>query len=382
MPVVTCGGMRFQSSWTAGATVSAAQQAKLEATVRRALDLGVCHVETARGYGTSEEQLGRILPDLPRHELIVQTKVEPTEDPAQFVRQVEDSMRRLHLEHVDLLALHGLNDQRMMDLALRDGGCLEAAVQLRDRGLTRHVGFSTHAPLELLLRGISDARFEYVNLHYYYVFQENQPALTAAAARDLGVLIISPNDKGGRLYAPSSRLVALTRPLSPMAYNDLFCWLHPEIHTLSVGASGPSDFEEHARAAELLVAPDTAAVVSEITARLDAAYEDALGRDWARGWSVGIPRWQDVPGRVNAREILRLYNLARAFDMIEYGRARYGLLGNGGHWHPGRNAAALDEAALRQAFAGSPFPERVVSALREAHVLFGDRPVRRLQREP
>lgn len=381
MPILTCGGMRFQHSWAAGEAASDESQRNLEATVRRALEVGICHVETARGYGTSEEQLGRLLPGLPRDELLVQTKVAPSEDPREFVANVEDSLRRLRLDHVDLLALHGLNDDPVMDLALRDGGCLEAALALRDRGLTRGVGFSTHAPLSVILRGIADPRFDYVNLHYYYVYQDNGAALAAAAARDLGVLVISPNDKGGRLYEPPPKLVELTRPLSPMAYNDLFCWQRPEIHTLSIGVARPTDFDEHLRAAERLTDPATPALIAAITARLDAEYERVLGRSFAQGWRTGLPAWEQVPGGIHVSEIVRLHNLAQAFDLVEYGRMRYGLLGNGGHWFPGAKASAVDREALRPALAASPFAERLLDALEAAHAWFGDAEAHRLQRE-
>src|SRR4051812_23286973 len=84
MPVFSCGGMRFQYKWqdTPLAEVPADNQANLEATVRRALDVGINHIETARGYGSSERQLGVFLPKLPRDKMIVQTKVGPTKDPA------------------------------------------------------------------------------------------------------------------------------------------------------------------------------------------------------------------------------------------------------------------------------------------------------------
>ena len=48
---------------------------ELCATIRRALEVGINHIETARGYGTSELQLGRVLPSLPRDQIILQTKV-------------------------------------------------------------------------------------------------------------------------------------------------------------------------------------------------------------------------------------------------------------------------------------------------------------------
>ena len=68
----------------------------------------------------------------------------------------------------------------------------------------------------------------------------------------MGVFIISPTDKGGRLYAPSDKLRELTAPLSPMAFNDLWCLTNLDVHTLSLGAAVPSDFDAHVEALELL----------------------------------------------------------------------------------------------------------------------------------
>jgi uncharacterized protein len=384
MPVLTSGGMRYQQSWNPNEACSADNQANLEATVRRALQLGINHIETARGYGTSEKQLGAILPTLARHELIVQTKVVPTSDPEQFERDFFDSLKRLRLSYVDLLGIHGLNDRQVLDLAIRDGGCLERALSLKQRGFVRYIGFSTHAPLDVILDGINDGRFDYVNLHYYWAMQQNLAAVSAAAARDMGILIISPSDKGGKLYEPPEKLRRLTDPLSPIVFNDLFCLAHSELSTLSIGARRPSDFDEHVKAVELyqLQAADPRQLVAPIEAKLGRELEVVLGSEWVRNWSVGLPPWQEVPGQINLREILRLYNLAKGLDMLAYGRMRYGLFENGGHWFPGKSAAAFDEAAIEAMLTGrSPFAKRIVTVLREAHELLAGTKQQRLQQE-
>ncbi len=387
LPVISCGGMRYQQSWDPQTPIEDASQRNLEATIRRALEVGIRHIETARGYGTSEAQLGRILPGFPRDELIVQTKVAPTADPDEFARDFADSMQRLQLEHVDLLGLHGVNDGQTLEWCVRKGGCLERALEWRRQGRVRHVGFSTHASTDVILRAIEDGRFEYVNLHYYYVFTDHRPAIEAATARGLGVFIISPNDKGGRLYDPSPKLVELCTPLSPMVFNDLYCLTQSEIHTLSCGASRPSDFDEHLLAVELLgddspSAREAArARITPIERRLREEYEKVLGEDYARGWGEGLPRWQDVPGQINIREIVRLYNLAKAYDLVEYGRGRYNLLGSGGHWFPGMKLDRLDELDLRPALARSPYADHIMEVLREARELFAGAAVQRLQRD-
>src|SRR6266496_5969980 len=99
MPVISCGGMRYQFKWqdVKPKDIPPANQANLEATIRRALELGINHIETARGYGTSEMQLGRILPTLPRDQLIVQTKISPRPSTQEFLRAFNTSMDYLRL---------------------------------------------------------------------------------------------------------------------------------------------------------------------------------------------------------------------------------------------------------------------------------------------
>ncbi len=365
IPVFSCGGMRFQQGWKPDVPVTPASQANLEATVDRALALGITHFETARGYGTSEAQLGKALTRHPRDAFVLQTKAAPQEDPAAFERDLEASFARLGVEHVDLFAFHGVNTRAYLERVLRAGGCWDVIDRWRRAGRVRAVGFSTHAPCALIVEAIESGRFDYVNLHYYYIFQDNRPALLAARRQDMGVFVISPTDKGGRLQEPTEKLRALCAPLSPMVFNDLFCLAHPEIHTLSVGAARPGDFDEHLRALPLL--DEAADTLGPIEARLEAAYREAVGEAFARSWREGIPDWDRLPGGVNVRLVLWLRNLVLAYDLLAFAKDRYGNLTGRDHWVPGSPARDLDDAALVAALAGSPFRAETPRLLREAH---------------
>src|SRR5438094_8441668 len=129
MPVFSCGGMRYQYKWqdVPPREIPADNQANLEATILRALELGINHIETARGYGTSEMQLGNILPRLPREKMIVQTKVTPRESAREFLETFDQSLKYLRLDYVDLLALHGVNNRQLLHHGLKAGGCVAAA---------------------------------------------------------------------------------------------------------------------------------------------------------------------------------------------------------------------------------------------------------------
>jgi uncharacterized protein len=387
MPVFSCGGMRYQFRWQdlPLAQIPIESQQNLEATVRRALGLGINHIETARGYGSSERQLGEILPACERGSLIVQTKVSPTEDPAEFEHNFRDSLARLGLEYVDLLGLHGVNNRTVLGWALRPGGCFDVAQRLRAEGKVRFIGFSTHAALPVILEAIAfgdqrpDRGFDYMNLHWYYILQRNWPAIVEARKRDMGVFIISPTDKGGRLYAPPQKLERLCAPLSPIVFNDLFCLSHPDVHTLSIGASRPTDFDEHLRALPLL--SRAAEVLSPIHQRLRGAMQDAIGTPDPEAFLVGLPEFEQLPQNVNLATILWLLNLAEGWDLVDFGRWRFGLLDNAGHWFAGnrpRSPADIDDALLLAALGDYPGRAEVPALLRRALGLLGGQENRRL----
>lgn len=380
MPVFSCGGMRYQYQWqdTSWSQIPKKSQANLEATIRRALDLGIHHIETARGYGTSELQLGKILPQLPREKLIVQTKVGPRPTNQEFQENFDRSFQYLGLDYIDLLGIHGINTLDHLQQTLRPGGCMALARQWQNDGKVRHIGFSTHGPLEVLLAAIATDEFDYINLHWYYINQTNWPAIEAAHKHDMGVFIISPSDKGGMLYQPPEKLIKLCAPLSPMVFNDLFCLSHPHVHTLSLGAARPDDFDEHLKTLSLLdQAPN---LLPPILDRLEGAAIAALGADWYHTWFMGLPKHEETPGNINIPTILWLWNLAQAYDLVDYARMRYNLLGNGGHWFPGQQAAHVKEVELELKICLQEHPQgdRILDILHQAHQLLGDTPQKRL----
>jgi predicted aldo/keto reductase-like oxidoreductase len=189
-----------------------------------------------------------------------------------------------------------------------------------------------------------------VNVHWYFVNDYNRAVIAAATARDMGVFIISPTDKGGMLHQPPGKLRELCTPLTPIQFNDIYCLADARVHTLSVGAARPTDFDEHVAA--LAHYDNAAAVIAPIEARLRAEIARVHGEEWAACWSDGLPNYGQIPGGVNVQEIVRLWHFAKALDLVEWGKMRYNLMGNAG-----------------LACGASPFAERIPAILVEAHGL-------------
>lgn len=304
-----------------------------QATIEAAVNSGINHFETARGYGRSEEYLGAALKTdlgVSREELYLTTKLSPIPDPALMHQWIEESLQRLGVKYIDCLAIHGINTQEHLEWVLSDRGCMIAVREAMAAGSIRHVGFSTHGSLELILAAIESDLFEFVNLHYYLFFQRHQQAIALAARKDMGIFIISPADKGGKLYTPPPNLQKLCQPYSPLEIGYRFLLSDPRITTLSLGAARP---EELKLPLEVMDATHPLSAVEEsVLQGLDARLTETLRTDLCSQCYACLP----CPESINIPEVLRLRNLSVAYDMSDYGKYRYGMFENAGHWFPGR----------------------------------------------
>ncbi|MEH2371320.1 aldo/keto reductase [Nostoc sp.] len=301
-------------------------------TIEQALALGINHLETARGYGKSEEYLGRALKaglSVPRTRLYVTTKISATADADTMRRYIDESLERLQLDYLDCLGVHGLNTWQHLEWVQAKNGCMQAVEEAVADGRVRHVGFSTHGPLEVIQAAINTDLFEFVNLHYYYFFQRHAPAIQLAAKKDMGIFIISPADKGGCLYTPPQTLKDLCYPYSPLELNYRFLLADRRITTLTIGPANPGELREPLQIAD----HDGELTSAEISTfwRLENHQKLALETDNCSQCYACLP----CPENINIPEVLRLRNLAVAYDMKDYGQYRYGMFENAGHWFPG-----------------------------------------------
>lgn len=358
LSVITLGGMRYHDGWSAPPDQLTGRMIEQCADmVRRSLALGINHIETAKGYGKSEHCYGRVLNQelhVPRDSYYLMTKGAP-ESAEDTHRQLEAQLRALGTDHIDLYAWHGINTPRRYQLALAKGGPVEVLQRYKEQGVIGHLGFSTHGSVRTITDAIATDLFDFVNVHYYYFWQRNWGAVLQAAAHDMGVFIISPNDKGGQLFHASDRLRELTAPLTPIQFNARFCLRTPHVHTLSFGMTEPEHVSEMQGALPVSV-PLNAADLA-ILQRLDSQVDALSSYD---GYEL-----DGDPSGINIPEVLRFRRLLKCYDMRAFGKYRYNMFTPNSEWFWGEFATEENlEKVDRSRFPpGIP----VIEMLREAH---------------
>jgi len=328
--VITLGGMRFKHGWEEPREVIPQDTLdQCRETVQNAMAQGINLIETAYGYTKSEHAYGRVLNDelkLKRESYFLMTKGSPN-TAAETRKLVSQQLKALKTDYFDFYAWHGMNTLDLVESACAKGGPVEELLKLKEEGVIKHIGFSTHAPLEAIIKAIETDLFDFVNLHYYYFFQRNKAAIDLAESKDMGVFIISPNDKGGQLSNPPQKLIELTAPLHPIQWNARFCLSHSSIHTLTFGLPVTAQFEH---IDGIFPAPSP---FSPEDAQIKQIMDNQKLLDPYSGFE-GYELAND-PSELNIPEILRFRKLWKCYDMKDFGLYRYNMFQEKGHWFPG-----------------------------------------------
>ncbi len=158
--------------------------------VRHAYKRGINFFDTARGYTTSESDLGRALGDL-GDEVIVATKA-VYKNMEKLEEDFTTSINNLQRAYIDLFQFHIVNYDHELEAILKKGGPLEFLEQEKRRGRLRHIGITSHRPA-MMVKALKTGQFETVQVPFNYI--ETEPLaelIPLARSQDIGIIAMKP----------------------------------------------------------------------------------------------------------------------------------------------------------------------------------------------
>jgi hypothetical protein len=167
--------------------------------IRKAIDMGVDWLDTANGYGSSEERIGKAIKSYDRSAVKVFTK-SGARTRKELQSQVELSFERMQIEYIDLFQFHAVQSEEVWEEMLSDG-CLELLLELKEKGRIRHIGASFHS-LETALFVMDNPEIEVVQWPFNFIVADRGiDVLEKCREKDIGFIAMKPFG-GGILEYP------------------------------------------------------------------------------------------------------------------------------------------------------------------------------------
>jgi len=291
--------------------------------IHRAFQAGVNYIDTAVGYCNRDSQraVGEALKGW-RQRIVVSTKnpYYNKADDRPWWKNLEDSLRRLGVETIDIYNFHSLRWQSFVDHVRGRDGQLRWMQKARDQGLIRYICFSFHDTAEALRKLAETGEFDAVTLQYNLLDRSNEPALGTCKKAGMGVVVMGPVG-GGRLGSPSEaiqKMIPGARSVPEVALR--FVLANPNV---TVALSGMNEMRQVAE--NLHVAskrkPLSPAEKRRVTATLRRYKKLADLYCTGCNYCMPCPTGVDIP-----RNFL-LLNQARVYGLEELAKQHYRRLG-------------------------------------------------------
>ena len=288
--------------------------------VRRAFELGINYFDTAKLDGDSEEKIGVALQDV-RDECILATKT-ASRTKKESLADFKSSLHRLKTDRLDLIQLHGIDDEKTLGKAMGTGGSLEMCKKARSEGLVDFIGITSHKP-QVLVKAIETNEFDTVLVPLNVVTRQAlEKLIPLAKDLDIGVAIMKPlSAKTSKLitclYMPSLSLLSDEPELKILLGQDKVSMVRSSLsfvlaQDVSVVVPGLKSIEE----------VETAAKVGEdyrgLTADEKERFRVRLGK-YCRDCGLCLP----CPQNLDIPAILRFHTLSVTYGLKNWAKKLY-----------------------------------------------------------
>ncbi len=278
-------------AWPIGGGLGEVDDSTAVSTIHAALNNGINLIDTAQAYRTSEATLGKALVGGYREQAFIATKVSRDYSPEGIRRAMEDSLRALQVDYVDLYQIHSWNPEYPIE------DSMETMARLQEEGKTRYIGVSNFTAAQMA-RAESAAPFQTNQPRYNLFFREIEANdIPFCELHGIGILAHSPLSKGlltgsyrpghqfadddersgfrafqGELFkryiAAADKLAALASDKGITLVQLAIAWVlrKPAITSALVGAKNPQQVEEQLGAIGVTFSDDELDLIDQITA--------------------------------------------------------------------------------------------------------------------
>jgi len=160
------------------------------AVVRKCLELGINFLDTANGYTTSEERIGKAIAGRSEGLVLATKSLERT--PEGIESHLKLSLERLGVESIDLFQFHNISDAGTLEKVLAPGGPLAVAEEAKKAGLIKHIGVTSHQ-VDAAKEAVKSDRFETIMFPFNFITCEDAgELLPLAREHDVGFIAMKP----------------------------------------------------------------------------------------------------------------------------------------------------------------------------------------------
>jgi len=158
--------------------------------LRRAVERGITLYDTANAYRDSEEKMGLAFRGM-RDRVVIATKT-IRRDAAAATEQLENSLRMLRSDYIDLFQLHQIAREEDFQAVTSPGGALEAAVKAKEAGKVRHIGVTSHS-LTMAIKLVRTGLFSTIQFPFNFIETDAcQELFPVAREHGVGILVMKP----------------------------------------------------------------------------------------------------------------------------------------------------------------------------------------------
>ncbi len=304
-----------------GTWISELSTAEAVKVVRKAFDSDITFFDTAKLDGDSEEKIGLALQGV-RDNCVIATKT-GSRTKRESLEDFKSSLKRLRTDRLDIIQLHGIDDEKTLDKAMGSDGALQTCKEARREGLVDFIGITGHKP-RVLAKAVATGEFDTVLVPLNAVTRQALEVLVPTAkAYDVGIAVMKPFSAKTStlitcLYQPSLSLLSdepelnalLGETADEMACSALRFVLSQDISVVVPGLRSISEVE---------VAAKTGEEYDGLTPEEQKRFNVDLGEEWCRDCGACLP----CPENINIPAALRFHTLYTAYGTKVWAKKLY-----------------------------------------------------------